>query len=228
MTTHHAALDFFLLLVVNVFIWSFVEWWVHRTVMHRRSLPRFVYRLLPYFEDTYRNHAVLHHRVYYEVYDHEPDERGRELNLRFHFSDNFSSNLFLAPLHGLYLVLNPLGSLALVLMITGYMFTWNALHVEMHIPSNRWYFRQPFFRFLNRHHYMHHMHPGRNFNVVLPLADYLVGTVVQPMPAEREAMKAYGLYGNWRGVEARKSRRTDCDAGPGSESRHLVPRVSTR
>src|SRR5262245_9468221 len=139
MTTHRPVLDFILLFTGNVVIWSFVEWWVHRTVMHRRSLPRVIYRLLPYFEDTYRNPAVLHHKVYYDVYDHEPDERGRELNLRFHFSDNFASNLLLAPLHGLYLLVNPLGSLALVVMITLYMVAWNTLHVEMHIPSNRWY-----------------------------------------------------------------------------------------
>ena len=174
---------------------------------HRDAPPRAAARHLPaapYFEDTYRNHAVLHHQVYYEVYDHEPDERGRELNLRFHFSDNFASNLLLAPLHGLYLLLDPLGSLALVVMITLYMFAWNTLHVEMHIPSNRWYFCQPVFRFLNRHHYVHHVHPARNPNVVLPLADYLIGTVAPPTAAEREAMAAYGLYGNRRGTRARE------------------------
>jgi Fatty acid hydroxylase superfamily len=203
MTTHHAVLDFGLLLGLNVVIWSFVEWWVHRTVMHRRSLSPIVYRLLPYFEKAYRNHAVLHHRVYYAVYDDEPDEHGRELNLRFHFSDNFASNLLLAPLHALYLMVNPLGSLALVLMITAYMYTWNALHVEMHIPSNGWYFRHTVFRFLNRHHFMHHRHPRRNFNVVLPLADYVLGTVVRPTPAEQRAMEAYGLYGDRRGLATR-------------------------
>ena len=203
MTTDQPVFDFVLLFAVNAFIWSFVEWWVHRTVMHQRALPRFVYRLVPYFEDTYRNHAVLHHQRYYEVYDHEPDERGRELNLQIQFSDLLSSNLFLTPLHGFYLFLNPLGSLALFVIIAGCMFAWNRLHVEMHIPSNRWYFRHPFFRFLNRHHYVHHMHPDRNFNVVLPLADYLIGTAAQPTRAEREAMRASGLYGNQRGVEAR-------------------------
>jgi len=205
-TTHHAPLDTVLLLLVNLVIWSFVEWWVHRTIMHRRRLPGFVYRLLPYFEAAYRNHAVLHHHIYYEIYDHEPDERGRELNLRFHVPDNVSSNLLLAPLHAFYLFVNPLGSLALVVMITLYMVAWNILHVEMHMPSNRWYFRQPLFRFLNRHHYMHHAHPRQNFNVVLPLPDYLLGTVARPTRAEREAMAAYGLYGDRRGVQERRSR----------------------
>jgi hypothetical protein len=215
MTTHHLILDCVVLLTVNVVIWSFVEWWVHRTVMHRRSLPAFVYRLLPYFEATYRNHAVLHHHVYYAAYDYEPDDHGRELNLRFHFSDNFSSNLLLAPLHALYLFVNPLGSITLALVITAYMFAWNALHVEMHIPSNRWYFRNSVFRFLNRHHYMHHVHPGRNFNVVLPLADYLIGTVARPTHVDRAAMTAYGLYGNRRGVLARGKVPTDAHNAEG-------------
>jgi hypothetical protein len=211
MTTHHPMLDGALLLAINVVVWSFVEWWVHRTVMHRRSLPGLVYRLVRYFEDAYRNHAVLHHRVYYSAYDDEPDDRGRELNLRFHVSDNLSSNLLLAPLHALYLVLNPLGSLTLVAMITAYMFAWNALHVEMHIPSNRWRFRNPVFRFLNRHHYLHHVHPGRNFNVVLPMADYLLGTVAAPTAADRQAMVAYGLYGDRRGVASRGPIRGQAD-----------------
>jgi len=191
------------LFVVNMIVWSFVEWWVHRTIMHRRSLPAFIYRLVPYFEAAFRNHAVLHHAVFYKTYDHEPDQHGRLLNLRFHVSDLVSSNLFVAPLHVVYLLIEPVGSLALASMITIYMFTWNALHVEMHIPSNRWWFHHRVFRFLNRHHYLHHVYPGRNFNVVLPLADYLVGTVARPDPSECRAMAEYGLYGDWRGTEVR-------------------------
>jgi hypothetical protein len=204
MTTGLAALDFVLLLMLDLLVWSFVEWWVHRRVMHRH-LPALVYRLAPYLEHAYRNHAVLHHRVFYSVYDDEPDEDGRELNLRFHVRDNVAANLFLAPLHALYLLLNPLGSLALVLLITAYMFAWNALHVEMHIPSNRWYFRHGVFRFLNRHHFLHHVRPHRNFNVVLPLADYLIGTVARPTAQERAAMDSYGLYGDRRGRNVRES-----------------------
>jgi len=52
---------------------------------------------------------------------------------------------------------------------------------------------------------MHHAHPGGNFNVVLPLADYLFGTVAWPNAAEQRAMAAYGLYGNQRGVDTRTS-----------------------
>jgi hypothetical protein len=199
MTTNNLFLDLLVLFAANMLLWSFAEWWIHRAVMHRRSLPEFIYRLLPYLGTAYRNHAVLHHAVYYAVYDHEPDDRGRELNLRFHVSDNVSANLLLSPLHLAYLLMNPLGSLMVVLIITAYMFTWNALHPEMHIPSNRWYFRHGIFRFLNRHHYMHHVYPTRNYNVVLPLADYILGTAARPTPAEKGAMEAYGLYGDMRG-----------------------------
>lgn len=203
MTT--AIVDFIELFALNMLVWSFVEWWVHRTVMHRHSLPGALYRWLPYFERAFRNHAVLHHAVYYATYDHEPDEHGRRLNLQFHVSDLVSSNLFVAPLHVLYLLTEPVGSLALASLITFYMFTWNALHVEMHIPSNRWWFHHRVFRFLNRHHYMHHVYPGRNFNVVLPLADYMLGTVARPGMTERRAMEAYGLYGNCRGTDVRRA-----------------------
>lgn len=220
MTTQNAVLDFVLLVALNIPIWSVVEWWVHRTVMHRRVLPRFAYGLR-YFDDAYTNHAVLHHQTHYNVYDYEPDDHGRELNLRFYLSDVLSANLLLGPLHALYLVVNPLGSLVLVTIIVAYGFAWNTLHAEMHIPTNRWYFRQPLFRFLNRHHFMHHMHPDRNFNVVLPLSDYLLGTVARPTPEEREAMRAYGLYGNQRGVRARASVLVDASANPDGST--LIP-----
>lgn len=200
MTTNSIVIDGVALLGVNLLVWSFVEWWIHRALMHRRSLPVWLYRALPYFDATHRNHAVLHHQVYYKRYDHEPDDHGRELNLRFRVSDNLAANLFLAPVHAIYLSTNALGSIVLALMITGYMFTWNALHTEMHIPSNRWYFRHRVFRFLNRHHYLHHAHPGRNFNVVLPLADYVMGTAVRPTADECVRMEAEGLYSDRRGT----------------------------
>lgn len=195
-----------LLYAANALIFSFVEWWVHRTVMHRRSLPAFLYRRLPYFEATYAHHAILHHQTYYQAYDDEPDPQGRELNIRFVLSDLLSSNLFLLPLHAAYWLWLPVGSAALFLMLLSYWFLWNALHAEMHMPSNHWAYKNPIFRFLNQHHYLHHMHPGRNFNVVFPLVDYLFRTVQRPSAEERRDMEAYGLFGDLRGPAVRRQR----------------------
>ncbi len=188
---------------LNCLLFSFVEWWVHRTLMHRRPLPKSWYRL-SYLAATFENHAVLHHQKFYEIYDYEPDPVGRELNIRFQWSDLLTSNLLLLPLHAAYWSVSPVGSVALVSMLLCYMFSWNALHAEMHMPTNGWAFRNPGFRFLNRHHYMHHMHPGRNYNVVFPLPDYLFGSVVHPSEREMKAMHDLGLYGDARGINLRR------------------------
>src|SRR4029434_9576506 len=39
------------------------------------------------------------------------------------------------------------------------------------------------FRWLNAHHHYHHLYPFKNLNVVLPLADWVMGTLV-PLPAK--------------------------------------------
>ncbi|MST32120.1 hypothetical protein GHK86_05190 [Acidimicrobiaceae bacterium USS-CC1] len=44
---------------------------------------------------------------------------------------------------------------------------------------------QPWFAFLDRHHYIHHVDLGANLNFLLPLADYLFGTLrVELTPEE--------------------------------------------
>ncbi len=193
------ALDFLLLLGVDAALFAFVEWWVHKRLMHAKPLPASWYARSPYLASTFENHAVLHHRRYYAVYDHEPDPVGRHLNLRFALSDILGSNLLLLPVHALWWWLAPIGSLALFTMLLAYFFLWNALHTEMHVPTDRWWFRNPVFRFLNRHHYLHHVHPGRNFNVVFWGVDVLLGTLARPTAAERADMEALGLYGGPRG-----------------------------
>ena len=48
----------------------------------------------------------------------------------------------------------------------------------MHQPKIAWIERSTPFRFLERHHRIHHAHMGKNFNVVLPLADITFGTLL--------------------------------------------------
>ena len=202
-TTGFIALDALLAFVINATVFSFVEWGVHRTLMHRKPLPDVFYRS-PYFSSVYEHHAILHHNKYYKVYDFEPDPVARQLNIRFQWSDLVTVNVLIAPVHITYWIYNPVGSIVFALMVFGYMFLWNSLHAEMHMPTNRWAFRNRVFRFLNRHHYMHHVHPGRNFNVVLPLPDLVMRTRARPTASEVAAMRCLGLYGDLRGPEHRE------------------------
>src|SRR5262249_52339044 len=61
------------------------------------------------------------------------------------------------------------------------------LHWCMHIPQNRRLEDTEAFRFLKAHHYLHHRYAFRNLNVVMPLADWLLGTLVLPSPTDLTA-----------------------------------------
>lgn len=52
------------------------------------------------------------------------------------------------------------------------------VHDTIHRPgSHRIVEAQPWFAFLDRHHYIHHIDLGANLNFLLPLADWLFGTL---------------------------------------------------
>src|SRR5262249_25622222 len=55
---------------------------------------------------------------------------------------------------------------------------YEGFHYLMHKPSIPFIERSAFFRFLKKHHQIHHVHMDRNLNVLLPVADLLLGTLV--------------------------------------------------
>ena len=67
------------------------------------------------------------------------------------------------------------GSLA----ILSYLGMFDILHWCFHVPKGRWFERFGPFRWIKRHHLLHHKYQTRNFNVVFPLADLCLGTLVR-------------------------------------------------
>jgi sterol desaturase/sphingolipid hydroxylase (fatty acid hydroxylase superfamily) len=67
-----------------------------------------------------------------------------------------------------------------------YYLAYEGLHYLMHKPSVAWIEHSAPFRFIERHHRLHHAHMGKNFNVVLPFADLILGTLMlrDPLPAQ--------------------------------------------
>ena len=62
------------------------------------------------------------------------------------------------------------------------------VHDTIHRPgSHRLVEAQPWFAFLDRHHYVHHVDLGANLNFLLPLADWLFGTLRTGLTAEELA-----------------------------------------
>ncbi len=150
---------------------SFFEWVLHRFVMHR-PLGRFVY--------AFHAHTLTHHRVF-------------KADRSYHLHDSKDAHTIpMAWWNGpalVVLMLLPfiaagwaLGSSAVtwgaLLAFSAYYSVYEALHWCMHQPGERPVERTGIFFRLNGHHLLHHRYMRKNFNVVLPLADLCLGTLL--------------------------------------------------
>ena len=152
---------------------SFFEWAVHRYLLHR---PRSFFRM--WFE----SHTRIHHMVF------KPDHS-------YHLQNEADKEII--DMKRWALVVIGFGSLPYVfvmlvfnfehewtMLITGvllstmYYCAYEYWHWCMHLPKNRRLERSWLFRRLNGHHLLHHRFMGKNFNVVLPLADWCMGTLI--------------------------------------------------
>ena len=70
---------------------------------------------------------------------------------------------------------------------------WNTIHLEMHKPQQRVFSTWRIYKFLARHHWLHHRYRDKNFNVVFPLADYVLGTSAPIKAVDAEHMRRLGL-----------------------------------
>ena len=161
------TIGFLLGVVVN----SFFEWTLHRYLMHR-PLGKVVY--------PFERHTLTHHRVFKadETY-HLIDERDKHTIPMAWWNGPVLIALAQAP----FLLASWLsGQWGLVcgstLLCTVYYAAYEYMHWCMHLPRRRNVERSGIFFRLNGHHLLHHRYMHKNFNVVLPLADLVLGTLL--------------------------------------------------
>jgi hypothetical protein len=178
----------------SVLVITFGEHAIHRHTMHRKRFPRWVYRLLPDMSAQFHNHAVLHHSTYYRVFDHEPSEEGKYFNLRILPADTLRVLIGFSPIAlALGLFVSIYSAVTFVLLVMAHNLLWSVVHVQMHVPETNRFFRDSaYFRFIARHHFMHHQRMGKNYNVVIPLADYVLGSATKPGVADVREMLRLG------------------------------------
>ena len=154
---------------------SFFEWFLHRYVMHRK---------VGGFDYAFERHAVIHHRVF---------QADSSYHLR-HEADK--ATVPMAWWNGPVLIVLTqvpfviaawvMGNFALVcgslLATCLYYAAYEYMHWCMHIPRQRRVERSGIFFRLNGHHLLHHRYMHKNFNVVLPLADFCLRTLVVRSP----------------------------------------------
>jgi hypothetical protein len=153
---------------------NYYEWRVHRDVLHKRFWP---------FEVIYDQHTPMHHMVYVE----------EDMAIR----DVKEFRLVLIPAAGvLGIVLaaapvalalahfwSPAAGWLFLLSASLFMVSYEVLHLCYHAPSNSFVGRRALIARLRAHHARHHdprLMQRYNFNVTVPLFDWIMGTMAPP------------------------------------------------
>lgn len=160
---------------------SFVEWAFHRYWLHRPWLPK----------DCFTQHTLIHHQLCkFDDTFHVTDEEQHEALTFAWWGGPLLIAINMTPwvlaawaLHASGVALPYLAFLVTVAAgISGYYVGYESLHYFMHKPPLPFVERSRLFQFIKRHHRIHHVHMNRNLNVLLPLADLLLGTLVTEIP----------------------------------------------
>ena len=157
--------------VVGIIALSFIEWGVHKYLMHRPSITL--------FRSHFLEHAIAHHGRYYKVFNRESGA-GKYLNLSLSVAGTVTGILLVSPLAMFSLT----GFIVFAILGVLHAIIWSAIHSEMHLNRGTWFASTRAYQALMWHHFLHHQHPRRNFNVVIPLADFVFNTAAVATEAD--------------------------------------------
>ena len=169
-------LSFFLWFSVGFSIWlvfsSFFEWVLHRFVMHRP---------LGWFRYPFQAHAVVHHHTFKADHTyHLIHDADKETIPMAWWNGPVLIAIATLPMIAVSWVTG-IWALALgaAIAMGGYYCVYEYLHWCMHLPKVRRLERSRLFQRLNGHHLLHHRYMHKNFNVILPIADLCLGTLLR-------------------------------------------------
>ncbi len=161
---------------------SFFEWAFHRYWLHRPWLPK----------DCFTTHTLIHHQLCkFEDTFHVTEEEQHEALSFVWWGGPVLIAVSVAPWALLACSLWFMGVMlpyvpflvTFAAVVSLYYVGYESLHFLMHKPLFPFVERSRLFQFIKRHHRIHHVHMNRNLNVLLPLADLVLGTLVTEMPA---------------------------------------------
>jgi hypothetical protein len=174
-----------------------IEWFVHRFVYHEAVIAP--------LGAIFTVHTA-HHYAFFPTWRYVTNGPARRLAIRRRAPDAHVSALRNAGVRlahfGWYMAIG-----AVVVWLPAWLVTRNGaflaglivssavvsnlfivVHDTIHRPgSHRIVEAQPWFGFLDRHHYVHHVDLGVNLNFLLPLADLLFGTLRTQLTPDEEA-----------------------------------------
>ncbi len=148
------------------------EWLVHKHFLHKRRPP---------FGELFDRHTPIHHAVYTE--SSMAMQGAREMRLVLIPAVGvLGAILSAAPLAWMcsHFISRNVGLLVMA-VAAGYMLTYELLHLAYHLPASNAVARIGIVKTLARQHAAHHR-PDRmqkwNFNVTIPLCDWIMRTSV--------------------------------------------------
>jgi hypothetical protein len=150
---------------------SLFEWVLHRFIMHRPMGP------ITY---PFRSHALVHHRIFKSDHTyHLINEKDKQTIPMAWWNGPALVVIAMLPFVVASLLGVNWGMLCGATLATScYYGAYEYMHWCMHLPRKRHVERSGIFFRLNGHHLLHHRYMNRNFNVVLPLADLCLGTLL--------------------------------------------------
>jgi len=165
---------------------SFMEWLLHRFVMHRPFLG---------FSYPFRAHAVVHHQTFKadDSY-HLSNEEDKHLIPMAWWNGPAIIAIAMIPM---FLLAWWAGSWGLAIgalaALAAYYGAYEYMHWCMHLPKARRVEKSWVFHRLNGHHILHHRYMHKNFNVVFPLADLCLGTLLLRSKVSFQQVRGIGV-----------------------------------
>ena len=149
------------------FYCTFLEWFIHRYVMHTNRISKL----------AFDRHAISHHseRRSLKTFYISPDgEYKYEIG-----ESSFVPILWFMHMPMFIVVWRYVsipGCIALSIAGLLYLVAYEVLHFYIHAPRNYLFQRTRLFRFYCEYHRLHHHKARVNYNVVMPLADIILRT----------------------------------------------------
>jgi hypothetical protein len=157
--------------VIATIFASFFEWALHRFVMHKP---------VKFFRYPFERHALIHHHIFKadETY-HLINEKDKYTIPMAWWNGPAIIATGMVPFGIIAYLLKSWGfACGTIVSFSAYYGAYEYMHWCMHLPRKRSVERTGIFFRLNGHHLLHHRYMGKNFNVVFPLADLCLGTLL--------------------------------------------------
>jgi len=157
--------------ILGVVFASFFEWTLHRYVMHKN---------VKFFRYPFERHTLIHHHIFRADHTyHLINEKDKHTIPMAWWNGPVLVSCCQLPFLAAAIWFQKWGLLCgAAISCTIYYAAYEYMHWCMHLPRKRHVERSGIFFRLNGHHLLHHRYMHKNFNVVFPLADLLLGTLI--------------------------------------------------